>query len=156
MPRYKCKNIAALDIALSGLPPKIRVEADAGTGVSAKTVGELRKVTAWSENLVITTPQERHPESTVKSARLPQRLASRRNGRSRYQSTWLREPRKRSGSVCHQGYFWSCILVALHESAFWGDRKNILVAMRFSQLPRQFATKRCRWRELLTWLCPVE
>jgi len=59
MPRYKCKSIAALDIALSGLPPKMRVEADAGTGVSAKTVGELRKMTTWSENLVITTPQER-------------------------------------------------------------------------------------------------
>jgi hypothetical protein len=44
----------------------MRVEADAGTGVSAKTVGELRKVTTWFENLVITTPQERHPESTVK------------------------------------------------------------------------------------------
>ena len=66
MPRYKCKSIAALDIALSGLPPKMRVEADAGTGVSAKTVGELRKVTTWFESLVITTPQERHPESTVK------------------------------------------------------------------------------------------
>jgi hypothetical protein len=56
MPRYKCKNIAALDIALIGLPAKMRVEADSGTGVSAKTVGELRKVTTWSENLVITTP----------------------------------------------------------------------------------------------------
>jgi hypothetical protein len=44
----------------------MRVEADAGIGVSAKTVGELRKVTTWSENLVITTPQERHPESAVK------------------------------------------------------------------------------------------
>jgi hypothetical protein len=66
MPRYKCKNIAALGIALSGLPAKMRVEADAGTGVSAKTVGELRKVTTWSENLVITTPREHHPESTVK------------------------------------------------------------------------------------------
>jgi hypothetical protein len=66
MPRYKCKNIAALDIALSGLPAKMRVEADGGTGVSAKTVGELRKMTAWSENLVITTPQERHPQSAVK------------------------------------------------------------------------------------------
>src|SRR5437899_12802814 len=32
-------------------------------GVSARTVGELRKVTAWPENLVITTPQERHPDS---------------------------------------------------------------------------------------------
>jgi hypothetical protein len=66
MPRYKCKNITALDIALSGLPAKMCIEADAGTGVSAKTVGELRKVTTWSENLVITTPQERHPKSTVK------------------------------------------------------------------------------------------
>jgi hypothetical protein len=66
MPRYKCKNIVALDIALSGLPAKMRVEADVGTGVSAKTVGELRKMTTWSETLVITTPQERHPESAVK------------------------------------------------------------------------------------------
>jgi hypothetical protein len=66
MPRYKCKSIAALDIALGGLPAKMQVEADVGTGVSAKTVGELRKVTTWSENLVIITPQERHPESAVK------------------------------------------------------------------------------------------
>jgi hypothetical protein len=64
MPRYKCKSIAALDIALGGLPAKMQVEA--GTGVSAKTVGELRKVTTWPENLVITTPQERHLESAVK------------------------------------------------------------------------------------------
>ena len=66
MPRYKCKSIAALDMALGGLPAKMRVEADVGTGVSAKTVGELRKMTTWSETLVITTPQERHPESAVK------------------------------------------------------------------------------------------
>jgi hypothetical protein len=46
--------------------PQMRVEADVGTGVSAKTVGELRKVTTWSESLVITTPQERHRESAVK------------------------------------------------------------------------------------------
>jgi hypothetical protein len=44
----------------------MRVEADAGIGVSAKTVGELRKVTTWAENLVITTPQELHPGSAVK------------------------------------------------------------------------------------------
>ena len=66
MPRYKCKSIAALDIALGGLPAKMQVEADVGTGVSAKTVGELRRVTSWSENLVLTIPQERHPESAVK------------------------------------------------------------------------------------------
>jgi hypothetical protein len=64
--RYKPKNIDALHIALGGLPNKMRVEVDGGIRVSAKTVGDLRKVTTWPENLVITTPQERHPESVVK------------------------------------------------------------------------------------------
>ena len=44
--RYKPKSIAALHIALGGLPVKTRVEVDPDIGVSAKTVGELRKVTA--------------------------------------------------------------------------------------------------------------
>jgi hypothetical protein len=43
--RYKPKNIAALRIALGGLPDKMRVEADRGIVVSAKTVGDLRKLT---------------------------------------------------------------------------------------------------------------
>jgi hypothetical protein len=64
--RYRPKSIAAFHIALGGLPNKMRVEADPDIGVSAKTVGELRKVTTWPENLVITTPQEHHPESAVK------------------------------------------------------------------------------------------
>jgi hypothetical protein len=64
--RYKPKNTAALHIVLGGLPDKMRVEADKNLGVSAHTVGELQKVTAWSENLVITTPEERSPESAVK------------------------------------------------------------------------------------------
>jgi len=64
--RYKPKSTAALHIALGGLPDKMRVELDADVGVSAKTVGDLRKVTAWPENLVIATPQERYPESAVK------------------------------------------------------------------------------------------
>jgi len=64
--RYKPKSIAALHIALGGLPDKMRVEVDPDIGVSAKTVGKLRKVTAWPENLVITTPEERRPESAVK------------------------------------------------------------------------------------------
>jgi hypothetical protein len=55
--RYKPKSTAALHIALGGLPDKMRVEVDPGIGVSAKTVGELRKATAWPEYLVITTPQ---------------------------------------------------------------------------------------------------
>jgi hypothetical protein len=47
--RYKPKSTAALHIALGGLPDKMRVEADKNLGVSAHTVGELRKVTAWPE-----------------------------------------------------------------------------------------------------------
>jgi hypothetical protein len=46
MPRYKCKSIAALQIALGGLPDKMRVEVDPNIRVSAKTVGEFRKMTA--------------------------------------------------------------------------------------------------------------
>jgi hypothetical protein len=64
--RYKPKSLAALHIALGGLPDKMRVELDPDVGVSVKTVGELRKVKSWSENLVITTPQERYPESVIK------------------------------------------------------------------------------------------
>jgi hypothetical protein len=48
------------------LPAKMGVEVDPSIGVSAKTVGELRKVKAWPENLVIITPQEQSPESAVK------------------------------------------------------------------------------------------
>src|SRR5215472_17303474 len=63
---YKPKSIDALHIALGGLPGRMRIEVELGIAVSAKTVGELRKTTSWPENLVITTPQERHSESTVK------------------------------------------------------------------------------------------
>ena len=64
--RYKPKGIAALHIALGGLPDKLLVEVDRNIGVSANTVGELRKITALPENVVITTPQERDPESAVR------------------------------------------------------------------------------------------
>jgi hypothetical protein len=68
--RCKPKGIPALHIALGGLPGKMRVEADPDIEVSATTVSELRKVTVWPENLVITTPQQRHPESTVKISKV--------------------------------------------------------------------------------------
>jgi len=71
--RYKPKSIAALHIALGGLPVKMRVEVDPDIGVSAKTVGELRKLTAWPENLVITTPHERHPSLRPARPSSPQR-----------------------------------------------------------------------------------
>jgi hypothetical protein len=64
--RYKPKSVAALQLALGGLPNRMRVEVDSDIEISAKTVGELREVTTWPENLAITTPQDRHPESAVK------------------------------------------------------------------------------------------
>jgi hypothetical protein len=48
----------------------MRIEVEPGIAVSAKTVGELRKITSWPENLMITTPQERHSESVVRRGEL--------------------------------------------------------------------------------------
>ena len=44
------------------------VQAPPGTLVidAAKTVGELRNMTSWPENAVVTIPQQRDPESIVK------------------------------------------------------------------------------------------
>jgi hypothetical protein len=64
--QYKPKSVAALQVALGGLPDAMHVKADREISLSAKTVGELRKVTAWPENLVITTPQERYSESAIR------------------------------------------------------------------------------------------
>ena len=66
---YKSKSIVALHIALGGLPAHVRIEAEPGIAVSAKTVGELLKATSWPENLVVTTPQEYYSESVVKVSR---------------------------------------------------------------------------------------
>jgi hypothetical protein len=64
--RYRPKNVAALHIALAGLPDEMQVEAGGYAGLSAKTVGELRSLTAWPENLVIVIPAHRHPEDLVR------------------------------------------------------------------------------------------
>lgn len=64
--RYKPKTVAALHTLLGGLSGKMRVEADRASGVSAKTVGELRKVTAWPGNLAIVLPHEQDPQGAVK------------------------------------------------------------------------------------------
>jgi len=41
--RYKPKSIAALHMALGGLPVKMRVEADPDIGVSARSVGSFAR-----------------------------------------------------------------------------------------------------------------
>ena len=61
---------AALHIVLGGYPDRTRVAIDPGLSVSAKTVGELRKVTVWPENLAITTPPDQSPDDII---RVPER-----------------------------------------------------------------------------------
>ncbi len=63
--RYKVKNVAALKLILGGLPDRTRVEVDRHIKLSAKTVGELRKMTDWPEVLAITLPRG-SPENVVK------------------------------------------------------------------------------------------
>jgi hypothetical protein len=67
--RYKPKSTAGLQLALGGLPDNMRVEVDPDTGVSAKTVGELRKAATWPANLAILRPQEHYPGTSVKGGR---------------------------------------------------------------------------------------
>jgi hypothetical protein len=62
---YKPKSTAGLQIALGGLPDKMRVQVDPDIPLSAKTVRELREVTDWPASAAITTPQGHYPESVV-------------------------------------------------------------------------------------------
>ena len=64
--RYKAKSVAALQTVLGGWPDRTRVEVDPDIAVSAKTVGELRKLTTWPENLAITTPPDPDPNNTIR------------------------------------------------------------------------------------------
>jgi hypothetical protein len=67
--RYKPKSVAALQVALGGLPATMRVEVEEDIGVAATNVGELRHLTAWPDNVVITTPQLRLPGTAIKVCR---------------------------------------------------------------------------------------
>jgi hypothetical protein len=68
--RYEPKTQADLLKALGILPDGMLVEAETGTGISAKNVGELRR-NAWpSGGLIVETPREPdRPESVVKITR---------------------------------------------------------------------------------------
>jgi len=65
---YKPKSVNALHIALAGLPNNMRVEVEGDVPVSAKTVGELRKVTTWPDNCAVETPQDRDRSVKVSKA----------------------------------------------------------------------------------------
>jgi hypothetical protein len=63
---YKPKSVAALHIALAGLPDQMPVDVDSDVALSAKTVGELRNVEAWPDNCAVATPQDRDANHAVK------------------------------------------------------------------------------------------
>ena len=44
----------------------MRVEAELGTHLMAETVGQLRKLDAWPDNLVLSVPEQRDAASCVK------------------------------------------------------------------------------------------
>ena len=46
------------------------VKVDEDIEVSAKTVGQLRELTAWPENLAITTPPDAYPDSAVRVSKV--------------------------------------------------------------------------------------
>jgi hypothetical protein len=64
--RYKVKNVAALKLILGDLPNRTRVEVDRHIKLSARTVGELRKMADWPEVLAVTLPRQGSPESVVR------------------------------------------------------------------------------------------
>ena len=66
-------NIHELHLALAGLPNDMKVKADRETGVSEKTVEELRARTTWPPGLVVTTPRKLHPKSVVKISKATQK-----------------------------------------------------------------------------------
>jgi hypothetical protein len=66
---YKPRSAAGLQMALGGLPDRMRVQVDPEIPVSAKTVGELREVTTWPPNVAIARPQDYDPDGTVTVSR---------------------------------------------------------------------------------------
>ncbi|MGC1857857.1 MAG: hypothetical protein WA725_14030, partial [Pseudolabrys sp.] len=65
-------NIHDLHLALAGLPNNMKVKAHPETGVSEKTVDELRARTTWLAGLGVMTPRKLKPKSVVKiTKRLP-------------------------------------------------------------------------------------
>ncbi len=59
-------TIEQLRQALMGQPGDRKIEADADTGITEKTVDELRARSAWPSGLVVETPRENYPEAVVK------------------------------------------------------------------------------------------
>ena len=69
--RFVPRNPGDLHTVLNRLPDEMPVEAGADTGVSATTVGELRRLLTWPKNLVVIVPPgPNHRENAVKISRV--------------------------------------------------------------------------------------
>jgi hypothetical protein len=66
--RYVPRNLGDLHSVLNRrLPDEMPVDASGETGISAKPVGELRRLSSWPAALVVETPHDPgRPESIVK------------------------------------------------------------------------------------------
>jgi hypothetical protein len=53
------------------LTDDMKIEADEDTGVTEKTVSELRVRTTWPGDLVVIIPREHYPEAVVKISKHP-------------------------------------------------------------------------------------
>jgi hypothetical protein len=60
------KHFPQESCARQGLPNNMKVKAHSKTGVSKKTVDELRARRTWPADLVVTTPRELKPKSVAK------------------------------------------------------------------------------------------
>ena len=70
MMRYTPKTVGDLLLVLSGLDSNMPVEVEPDIPLAAKTVADLRALTAWPRGLVLIVPRDRgHPESVVKVER---------------------------------------------------------------------------------------
>ncbi len=64
--RYTPKTIGDLRIVLRGLDPNMTVEVEPNIPLAAKTVADLRDLTAWPRGLILIVPRDRgRPDSVV-------------------------------------------------------------------------------------------
>jgi hypothetical protein len=69
--RYVPPDIEGLRAVLADQPDDKKVEADEDTGITEKTVAELRARTSWPRGLVLEIVRENYPEAVVKISKVP-------------------------------------------------------------------------------------
>ena len=68
---YQPETATVLRALIRDLPDEMEIAAIGDTGLTARTVGELRRLKAWPKELVILPPRfAERPESTLKIERV--------------------------------------------------------------------------------------